>query len=35
MQYVLNGVEPLYAFFRFVDQDKISKGSSMVQYVHR
>jgi hypothetical protein len=24
MQYVLNGVEPLYAFLRFVDQDKIS-----------
>jgi hypothetical protein len=30
MQYVLKGVEPLYAFLRFVDQDKIPNMSEFL-----
>jgi hypothetical protein len=31
MEYVLKGVEPLYAFLRFADQDKVSNMSEVLQ----
>jgi hypothetical protein len=30
MKYVLKGVQPLYAFLRFIDQDKISNMSKVL-----
>jgi hypothetical protein len=34
MQYVLKGVEPLYAFLHFADQDKISNMSEVLLRVN-